>query len=503
MLSVLIWGPILGAVLLACIPVRPAERTTRPLAMVIAGSLLVWSLWLLIGRFDLANGSGQFQESLAWISALGLNYSLGVDGLSLPLVVLNTLLTWVAIYSTPQSVLRPRLYHVLILLTSAGMTGALVAQNTLLFVLFYELELIPLYLLLAIWGGPRREYAAIKFLIYTALSGILILGAFLATTWLSGAPSFDLAVVSSYINRLAPATQLTLVVVLLLGFGIKAPLVPLHTWLPDAYGEASPPVAMMLGGVLAKLGTYGLVRFGLQLFPDAWTTLAPTLAIWGTVCVLFGALTAIAQKDIKRMVAYSSVGHMGYVLFACAVGTPLALTGAMGQMVAHGLILAILFHLVGVVELKVGTRELDVLNGLLNPLRGLPSISALLVLGGMASAGIPGMVGFVAEFLIFQGSYATFPLLTLLCVAGTGLTAVYFVILLNRTCFGKLDNATAYYPPVVWAEKAPALVLMGLILFLGLQPTWLVRWSEPTAIALGRPLTTATLPAPSSIATPS
>jgi NAD(P)H-quinone oxidoreductase subunit 4 len=200
--------------------------------------------------------------------------------------------------------------------------------------------------------------------------------------------------------------------------------------------------------------------------------------------VLYGAVTAIAQKDIKRMVAYSSIGHMGYVLLGGAAMTDLAVTGALTQMVSHGIILAILFHLVGVIEDKVGTRELDVLNGLMNPIRGLPMTSALLVLGGMASAGIPGLVGFVTEFLVFQGSYAVYPIQTLLCVVGTGLTAVYFVILLNRTCFGKLDNAIAYFSKVKFEEKLPALVLAGLIFFLGIQPNWLVKWGEPTATGM-------------------
>jgi NAD(P)H-quinone oxidoreductase subunit 4 len=184
------------------------------------------------------------------------------------------------------------------------------------------------------------------------------------------------------------------------------------------------------------------------------------------------------------MVAYSSIGHMGYVLLGSAAMTDLALTGAVSQMVSHGIILALLFHLVGVIETKVGTRDLDVLNGLMNPIRGLPMISAMLVLGGMASAGIPGLVGFVTEFLVFQGSYAVYPVQTLVGVIGTGLTAVYFVILLNRTCFGRLDNAIAYFPKVTLSEKVPAYVLGLLILFLGIQPTWLVKWSEPTAAAM-------------------
>ena len=279
---------------------------------------------------------------------------------------------------------------------------------------------------------------------------------------------------------LSLTTQLILLSVLLVGFGIKIPLVPLHTWLPDAYTEASPAVTILLGGILAKLGTYGLIRFGLQLFPDTWSLVAPGLAIIGTVSVLYGALSAIAQRDIKRMVAYSSIGHMGYILVAVAAGTRLSVLGAVAQMIGHGLILALLFHLVGIVERKVGTRDLDVLNGLMNPIRGLPLTSGLLIMAGMASAGIPGLVGFVAEFIIFQGSFTTFPIPTLLCIIASGLTAVYFIILLNRTCFGKLDNNLAYYPRVSRLESAPAFVLTIIIFVLGIQPNWLLRWAEPT-----------------------
>ncbi len=247
-----------------------------------------------------------------------------------------------------------------------------------------------------------------------------------------------------------------------------------------ARSVASPAVTILLGGILAKLGTYGLIRFGLQLFPETWSTVAPGLAFIGTVSVLYGALSAIAQKDIKRMVAYSSIGHMGYILVAAAAGTKLSILGAVAQMIAHGLILALLFHLVGIVERKVGTRDLDVLNGLMNPVRGLPLTSALLITAGMASAGIPGLVGFVAEFIVFQGSFATFPIETLLCIIASGLTAVYFVILLNRTCFGKLDSKRAYYPPVLRSETIPALVLTAIIFFLGIQPNWLLSLIEPT-----------------------
>lgn len=481
MLSVLIWLPILGAALIAFLPKNIPTERIRLAALLTAGFTLAWNIFLLL-KFDITSPGMQFLENIPWNETLGLSYQLGTDGLSILMLVLNSLLTWIAIYSSAKQTERPRLFYSLILLVSGGVAGAFAAQNLLLFFLFYELELIPFYLLISIWGGEKRAYAAIKFLIYTAVSGALILAAFLGIVWLTGASSFAYDTLTT--QTLSSTLQVILLAGIILGFGIKIPLVPFHTWLPDAYVEASAPIAILLGGVLAKLGTYGILRFGMGLFPEAWATIAPTLAIWGAASAIYGALAAIAQKDIKRMVAFSSIGHMGYVLLAAAASTPLALVGAVSQMVSHGIILAILFHLVGVVETKVGTRELDKLNGLMSPVRGLPVISALLVLSGMASAGIPGMTGFIAEFIVFQGSFSVFPIQTILCVVATGLTAVYFVILLNRTCFGKLDSNLAYYPKVFWSEKIPAFILAGLIIFLGVQPTWLVRWSEPTTTAM-------------------
>lgn len=483
MLTALILVPIIGAILIGFLPTPEGSNLPRKAALAIAIGLFFYSFWLLT-QLDLSQSGVQFTEYLTWAKPIGLNYTVGADGLALPLVVLNGLLTWVAIYSTREKIHRPRLYYSLVLLVNAGVTGAFIAQNLLLFILFYELELIPVYFLIAIWGGAKSQYAATKFLLYTAVSGILVLAAFLGIAWLCGSSSFDLATIST--EELSQKSQLILLSLILVGFGIKIPLVPLHTWQPDAYVESAPSVAILLGGILAKLGVYGLLRFGLELFPETWHLVSPGLAIIGSITVIYGALSAIAQKDIKRMVAYSSIGHMGYILVAAAASTELSVLGGVAQSISHGLILALLFELVGIVEDKVGTRELDVLNGLMNPVRGLPLVSALLVTAGMASAGIPGLVGFAAEFLVFQGSFSIFPICTLLCIFASGLTAVYFVILLNRTCFGKLDNKLAYYPRVVRSEQIPALVLTSIILVLGIHPTWLIRWIEPTTDAIAQ-----------------
>ncbi len=489
MLSGLIWIPVLGAALIGFLPgITP--RHSRLIALIVAISVFLWSIFLGT-QFDLLNADMQFREYILWVEALGLSYHLGVDGLSLPLLVLNGLLTGIAIYSTSQSIQRSRFYYALILLLNAGVAGAFLAQDLLLFFLFYELELIPLYFLIAIWGGDRRGYAATKFLIYTAISGILLLGAFLGIVGLSGASTFAYDPLQT--KALPLGTQLLLLVPILIGFGIKIPLVPFHTWLPDAHVEASTPVSVLLAGVLLKLGTYGLLRFGLSLFPEAWATVAPGLATWAVVSVLYGALAAITQTDMKKMVAYSSVGHMGYVLLAAAAATPVSLLGAVVQMVSHGLISGLLFLLVGVVYTKTGTRNLDVLKGLLNPEGGLPVIGSLMVLAVMASAGIPGMAGFVAEFLVFRGSFPVFPVQTVLCMVGTVLTAVYFLNLLNRAFFGRLSAQATDLPRVTWLERIPGIVLAVLIVLLGLQPSWMVGWSEASTMALNAPISNSTL----------
>jgi NAD(P)H-quinone oxidoreductase subunit 4 len=486
MLSVLIWLPLLGAILIGCLPQVMTPVRTRQVALVLTGTTLAWTFWL-VAQFNASVGSIQFQEFLPWIDSLGLSYELGVDGLSLPLLVVNSLLTWVAIYSSDTQVNRPRLYYSLILILEAGVAGAFLSQNLLLFFLFYEVELIPLYFLIAIWGGARRGYAATKFLIYTAVSAILILAAFFGLSFLSGMSSFDYALLREH--TLPMGTQLVLLITLIVGLGIKIPIVPLHTWLPDAHVEAPTQASVLLAGVLLKLGTYGLLRFGLGLFPEAWRVIAPGLAVLAVINVLYGSFVAIAQTDMKKIVAYSSVGHMGYVILASAAATPLSLVAAIAQMVSHGLISAMLFLLVGVVYAKTGTRDVTVLRGLMTPERGLPLIGSLMIMGVMASAGIPGMVGFIAEFLVYRSSFPVFPVQTLLCVVGTGLTAVYFLNLVNRVFFGRLPDSLANLPRIYWRDRIPALIIAVLVVFLGLQPNWMTLYSEETSLALGRTVT--------------
>ncbi|MEO1395637.1 MAG: NADH-quinone oxidoreductase subunit M [Cyanobacteria bacterium J06634_5] len=487
MLSALIVIPLVGALIISLWPAQLESAQARLGGLITLGATLAVSLYLA-SEFDINNPGFQFVEQLNWIEPLGLSYGLAVDGIALPLVVINSLLSLVAVYIS-DDVKRPRLYYPLLLIISSAVAGAFLAQNLLLFFLFYELELIPLYLLIAIWGGARRGYAATKFLIYTAFSGILILGAFLGLVFLTGAGSFDYN--PALAQGLTLVQQTILMGALLIGFGIKIPLVPFHTWLPDAHVEASTPVSVLLAGVLLKLGTYGMLRFCMGLFPDAWLDLAPLLGWWAVVSVLYGSLAAIAQTDMKKMVAYSSVGHMGYILLAAAAATPLSVLGTVMQMVSHGLISALMFLLVGVVYKKTGTRDLTVLRGLMAPERGLPFIGSLMVLGAMASAGIPGMMGFISEFIVFRGSFETQAPQTLLCMVGSGLTAVYFLLMINRAFFGRLAvkppkigvPVDTLIPGVTWRDRIPALALVLMIFAFGLQPEWMTRWMESTTVS--------------------
>ncbi|MEB3104952.1 MAG: NADH-quinone oxidoreductase subunit M [Cyanobacteriota bacterium] len=484
MLTLLLLIPLLGAVGLGLWPGNPDAAMVRRAAIALLVVQLLASLRVLLA-FDPGVGGMQLQEGISWLGSLGLEYRLGIDGLSMPLVLVNGALSLVAAIASRDVQARPRLYFALLLVISGAVNGAFLANNLLLFFLFYELELIPLWLLISVWGGANRAYAATKFLIFTAVSGVLILGAFLGLAFTTGSVDFSLSPVTS--EHLAMASQMPLLLALLVGFGIKIPLFPFHTWLPDAHTEASTPVSVLLAGVLLKLGTYGLLRFCMGLFPQAWAELAPGLAIWAAVSVLFGSLAAIAQRDMKRMVAYSSVGHMGYVLLAAAAATPVSLLGAVFQMVSHGLISALLFLLVGAVYRATGTRDLEVLRGLLNPERGLPLTGSLMIVGVMASAGLPGMAGFISEFLVFRGSLNAFPVATLLSMVGSGLTAVYFLLLVNRAFFGRLaitprdpqsGPIDIRLPALNLIDQLPSLALAGAVVVIGLWPASLGDISE-------------------------
>jgi len=472
--------PPLSLLLLAGLPL--AAALLLPLLPATTASARVRSLAALSSAAQLLVGLASWRATpadlhLAWLPRLGLSLDLGLDGLSLPLVLLTALITTLAILATSDQQSRPRLFFPLLLATNIGTVGALLARNALLFVLAFELVLIPTTLLVAIWGGDRRAGAAIRYLLYGAVSGLSLLAAVLALGWLNrNGLSFSYADLAH--ASLTPQVSRWILVLLLLGFGLKLPVVPLHGWQPFTYGQAPTPVVMVLAGCVANLGAYGLMRFGIGFLPETWASWSPWIAAAGAVSAVYGALNAIAQADIRRLMAYSSLGHMGLLVLAIAAATPMSLQGAVAQILAHGLIVALLFACEGLIERKTGTTVIAELSGLLNPLRGLPFTAGMLLLALMAAAGIPGLAGFPAELLVFEGSWTTFPRATLICLLASGLTAVYAIRLFNRVGFGRLDNDRADWQATHWGERFPALALSLLIIAAGIWPQSLVGWSE-------------------------
>ncbi len=482
-LSLIVALPVAGALGLAVWPREVTHQFARTWALVVSSLMFAASLVMAL-QFNYATGTAQFTEKYTWIPQLGISFSLEVDGISLPLVLLTGLLVVLSIFTSWELKVRPKFYYILVLLLTCGVMGAFLAKDLLLFFLFYELELIPLYFLIAIWGGVRREYAAMKFMIYTAVSGILLLAAFLGMYFVSGLNTFDVQELARPATPYPVAFQILTLTLITLGFGIKMPLVPLHTWLPDAHVEAPTSVSVLLAGVLLKLGTYGILRFGIGLFPQAAADLSWILATLAAINVIYASFAAIAQTDMKKMIAYSSVAHMGYVVLGIATLRETGLQGAVFQMVSHGIISALLFMLVGLVYENAKTRDLTKLGGLFDPQKGLPLVGAFMVAAAMANAGLPGMSGFVAEFLVFRGSFAQFPIATTLCILGTLLTAIYLLLMLKRAFFGTMPEALGTLPQPKPLAYFPAAVLAFCMVGLGLLPNLMTGVSATSVTAL-------------------
>ncbi|WP_218082576.1 complex I subunit 4 family protein [Anthocerotibacter panamensis] len=482
-LSLIVFLPTLGALGLTLWPKEVdhafARLWTLGVSLMTAGVSLGMAL-----QYDFSSTHAQFIERHGWIQPLGISYTLSVDGISLPMVLLTSLLVVLSILTSWNLKERPRFYYVLLMLLTTGVQGAFLAQDLLLFFLFYELELIPLYFLIAVWGGARREYAAMKFLLYTVFSSVFLLIAFLGIYFVSGLHTFDVQALAKPAVPYSMTFQILTLVSLTVGFGIKIPIVPLHTWLPDAHVEAPTSVSVLLAGVLLKLGTYGILRFGIGLFPDAAVNLSWVLATLAAINVVYASFAALAQTDMKKMIAYSSVAHMGYVLLGIATLQETGLQGAVYQMVSHGVISALLFMLVGLVYEHAHTRDLNKLGGLFDRSRGLPLVGAFMVAAAMANAGMPGMSGFVAEFLVFKGGWAQFPLATALCIFGTVLTAIYLLLLLKKAFFGSIPTHREEISQPKPMAYFPATVLAFCMVGLGLLPNLMTQVSAASVTAL-------------------
>ncbi len=515
LLTLIVFLPALFALIVLIWP-NSALGALKPFAA--AGTFIVFalSLWLYLGLIINGQGFGNVENpawfvSHSWINTyigtfhFQVNYALGTDGLSMPMIILNGLLTFLAVVGSWRVDNRPKFYLAMLLFLETGVMGVFASFDLFLFILFWEVELIPMFLLIGIWGGQRREYAAWKFLIYTLVgSSITLAGIFLiyVQTGERSATYQYYSSVGSQISGNLPifgaVVSLPLVLFLLLftGFAVKIPMWPLHTWLPDAHTEAPTAVSVLLAGVLLKMGAYGLIRICLDFVPHGALQFAPVLGAFAAINVLWGAGASMVQKDMKKMIAYSSVSHMGYVLLGVAAAAAVtstrtgataasmasfrqaALTGATLQMFTHGAITGMLFFGVGVVYDKAHTRDIDIFGGIA---ARMPREITLHSIACFASLGLPALAGFVAEYLVFTGSFATLPVPTILCVFGVVLTAGYLLWMLRRAFYGPLNIRWARLTDInTVAEFLPLATLAVIIFFVGVYPAVIVNVITPS-----------------------
>lgn len=467
LLTAIVFIPILGAIVVALLPAG-RDRLIKGASLVITAIPLILSI-VLYAAFDRTNSGVQFVDRVPWIRIGNFNvdYFLGVDGLSLPLVLLTTLLTFLAVFISWNITLRPKEYFALILALETGVLGVFTALDFFLFFLFWEVELIPMYLLIGIWGSGRREYAAMKFLLYTLAGSALMLVAILWIYFQAGIGTFDVLALARH--EFAPAFQAVVFFFLFFGFAVKLPIFPFHTWLPDAHTEAPTAVSVLLAGVLLKMGGYGILRMVVMILPDATRQFGWLLALFAVMSILYAAFICLVQRDMKRLIAYSSVSHMGYVLLGVSALTTVSLTGAALQMFTHGTITGLLFACVGIIYDKAHTRQIADLGGLA---QRMPVVASIFVIGALASLGLPSMSGFVAELLVFLGSWPVYAWATALAIVGVLLSAGYLLWLLQRVLFGPLKPAFAHLGDATAIEVIPIGVLTFAIFLVGLYPAF-------------------------------
>src|ERR671914_364760 len=499
--SLAVFIPLVGALVIALVP-RGRDRLVRALGIVFTAVPLAIGIGILVG-FDFgasgafgaaeAGNTLQLGVNLPWISAIDARYFVGMDGVSLPLFELTLLLSFLCMIYTwrylPEPG-RPKGFVALLLLLETGMAGTFVAFDLVLFFVFWELVLVPMYFLIGLWGGPNREYAAIKFFLYTLFGSVFMLLGFLAMYFNAEPHTFDLiALQQAGFDR---TFQLVVFAGLFLGFAIKVPMWPFHTWLPDAHTEAPTVGSVLLAAVLLKMGTYGFVRIALPVLPDAARAWAPAIGILAAIAIVYAALACLAQRDLKRLIAFSSVGHMGFVMLGIATLTDVGINAAIYGMVAHGVITGMLFFLAGSVHERYHTREIADIGG--GMLQKVPWLAGLLAFTAIASLGLPGLAGFWGEVMALLSAYSPAPGLslglfrTLMVLGGIGtiLTAGYFLWMLQRVNLGTVperwrDKSLIDVDRVEYVAWAPLLV--GILL-LGVAPALILGMTNDAVASL-------------------
>ncbi len=479
LLSLITFLPLLGAVIIAVLPSRNLDLIRR---VALGTSLLAWVLsLLLLGIFVRGQDGFQFKEAADWIPSFGIQYKLGVDGLSVLMVVLTTTLSWISILASFGPIkFRVKEYMISFLVLEVGMIGVFVALDLFLFYIFWEIVLVPMYLIIGIWGGANRIYATMKFVLYTLVGSLLMLVAILATAFTyqaatgSWAGAFDYEKLQAFAaaGSFGQNFQLLAFLALFLAFAIKVPMFPFHTWLPDAHTEAPTAGSVILAGVLLKLGAYGLIRFAVPLYPYAAHTFAWPIIVLSVIAIVYGAIVSIVQPDLKRLIAYSSVSHMGFVTLGIFVFTATALQGAILQMINHGLITGGLFLLVGVVYERTHDRSIAKMGGLAATMPLWSTVFGFFIL---ASAGLPGLSGFVGEFLVFVGSFTYAPGIVVASIIVMVLVATYLLWMFQRVAFGAVSDFLAglgdHLTDMSRVEFATLAPLAALIVVFGLFPS--------------------------------
>jgi NAD(P)H-quinone oxidoreductase subunit 4 len=463
-LTTIILLPIAASLLIPFIPDKDG-KTVRWYALIVGLIDFALIAYAFYSQYDISNPGLQLVESYTWVSSMDLRWSVGADGLSMPLIILTGFITTLAILASWPVTLKPRLFYFLMLAMYSGQIGVFAVQDMLLFFFMWELELIPVYLLLSIWGGYKRLYAATKFILYTAGGSLFILIAGLAMAFYGDTVTFDMR---SLMTKDFPLQfQLLTYTAFLIAYAVKLPIFPLHTWLPDAHGEATAPVHMLLAGILLKMGGYALIRMNVEMLPAAHVYFAPILVILGVVNIIYAALTSFAQRNLKRKIAYSSISHMGFVLIGIASYTNLGLSGAVLQMISHGLIGASLFFLVGSTYDRTHTLILEEMGGVG---KQMPKIFAMFTACSLASLALPGMSGFVAELMVFVGfaisdAYSfTFKLVTIVLAAvGVILTPIYLLSMLRQIFYGPENDELTSHEVLVDAEPREVFIIACLL----------------------------------------
>src|SRR3989339_591470 len=501
-LSLITFLPVLGMILILFIP-KEQPKTVKYLSLAITGIQVVLAIILLANyNYGMAGiyeeKSFQFIEKFRWINITGISwlgtvkidYFLGLDGLSMPMVLLTAIISFIACISSWTITKSVKGFFALFLLLDTGMMGVFVALDFFLFYVFWELMLLPMYFLIGIWGGPRKEYAAIKFFIYTLFGSVFILlvmiGLYFSTTETladgSKVLTFNLLAMMNKSNA-TPDGILSLLnpnnyrfiayIALFVGFAIKIPMFPFHTWLPDAHVEAPTPISVILAGVLLKMGTYGILRISYPIFPDITRDLMWYIALFGMINIVYGALVALAQKDFKKLIAYSSVSHMGYVLLGMASLTTVGVNGAIFQMFNHGTITAMLFLIVGVIYDRAHTRGLNDFGGLAVQ---MPIYTGFVSFAFFAAIGLPGLSGFISEAFVFLGAFSNVQIrvITIVSTLGILLGAGYMLWTLQRVYLGKLNEKWNKLPDLDFREYAMLVPLAVIIIILGVYPSFML-----------------------------